>query len=164
MDAFVLARLGLGLLGVLAAVQGLTAFPRLAGITAQVTAQYGSSAAIVAVLLPFLLIWLVSYWLVFRNVSLARVLAARTEAASEAEAPAVLSVLVGLAGVLIVAYALPNLITYLWLIATQDSPGRNFTRATVAYVAQAGLGSALVFQPRRLLGFWIRPSSSFRAV
>ncbi len=90
-------------------------------------------------------------------------LTALKDAASEAEAPALLSVLVGLAGVLIVAYTLPNLITYLWVIATVGSPGRDFTRATFAYVAQAGLGSALVFRPQWLLGLWIPPSSSFRA-
>ncbi len=64
----------------------------------------------------------------------------------------------GLAGILILAYALPSVITSVGVIMAQGSGalGREFWNVTIAYVAQAGLGLALVLRPHLLLQLWSR--------
>ncbi len=158
MNSLAFARLGLGLLGVLAAVLGVVAFPGLAGTATLVVREHGMSVGIVAVLLPFLLVWIVSYYLVFRNLTLARLLSAPNQASDQAESPLLLQVLVGLAGMLILAYSLPGVTTSVGVIMTQGSLtlGREVWTVTVAYIAQAGLGLALVLRPHIFLQLWSR--------
>ena len=158
MDILTYARLGLGLLGVLAAVQGLIAFPSLAGSATILAREYGTPAAVFAVLLPFSFVWVLSYYLVFRNLTLARLLSVPNQALPNAGSPAPSYILVGLAGILILAYALPSVITSVGVIMAQGSGalGREFWNVTIAYVAQAGLGLALVLRPHLLLQLWSR--------
>lgn len=166
MDILGLARVGLGLLGVLAAVQGLVAFPGLAGTATVIANEHGTPAAVFSVLLPFSLVWLVSYYLVFRNLTLARLLSVPSRALPHAESPAPSRIVVGLAGILIFAYALPGVTTSLGAIVAQGSLalGRGFWNITVAYVAQAGLGVALLLRPQLFLQFWSRRESEVGAV
>ena len=159
MDALGLARLGLGLIGIFAAVQGVIAFPRLAGTSALLAGEYGAATAVLTVLLPFLAIWIVCYYLVFANLGLARLLSGQAQALPEsAESLAPGRVLVGLAGVLIVAYSLPGVITSVGVIVELGSYSREreFWKITVAYLAQAGIGVFLVLRPDVLLKLWSR--------
>ena len=158
MESLAFARLGLGLLGVLAAVQGVVAFPRLASTGTLVVREHGMSVGIVAVILPFLFVWILSYYLVFHNLTLARLLSPPNQASVRAEAPLLLQVLVGLAGMLILAYSLPGVTMSVGLILTQGSLmlGREFLNVTVAHIAQAGLGLALVLRPHVFLQLWSR--------
>ncbi len=158
MDSLAIARLGLGLLGVLAAVQGVVAFPGLAGDATVVVGEHGMGAGLFAVLLPFLAIWIISYYLVFRNLTLARLLSAPNRASVETESPLLPQVLVGLAGVLILAYSLPSIVLSVGVVLRQGSLklGQDFWNVAIAYTAQAGLGIALVRRPDILLKLWSR--------
>lgn len=155
MDGLAIARLGLGLLGVLAAVQGLTAFPELAGSAAQLSAGLGSLAALFSVFLPFALVWFVSYYLVFRNLSLARLLTVERQEQAVSEPPPFNQVAVGLTGVLIIVYALPNLIASLG-VATTLGMNPQLARYLIGYVAQTAVGLILVLWPRHLIALWLR--------
>ena len=159
MDTLKLARLGLGLIGIFAAVQGVVAFPRLSGTAALVSREFGTGTAMVTVLLPFLFIWVVCYYLVFANLGLARLLSAKAEALpGSMVSPGSGRILVGLTGVLIVAYSLPGVITSIRAIVELGSfsAEQEFWRITVAYLAQAGIGVFLVLRPDLLLKLWGR--------
>ena len=166
MDSLAFARLGLGLLGVLAAVQGVIAFPSLAGTATLVAREHGTRAAVLAVLLPFLFVWIVSYYLVFRNFTLARLLSAPNQAPPSAQSPLPAQILVGLAGILILAYSLAGVTTSVGVFLTRGSLtlSRLFWNVTVAHIAQAGLGLALVLRPHVFLQLWIRRDAGVGAV
>jgi hypothetical protein len=66
-------------------------------------------------------------------------------------------VVVGLVGILVVAYALPGLITSLSLMMTEGARTRELTRFTLANAAQAGLGLALILRPEQFLRLWSGP-------
>jgi len=126
---------------------------------ALLTGEYGSGAAVVTVLLPFLLIWVVCYYLVFVNLGLAKLLSAKAESLPESVVSSgTARILVGLAGVLVVAYSLPGVITSVraFLELGSFSAETEFWRVTVAYLAQAGIGVFLVLRPDVLLKLWDR--------
>jgi uncharacterized membrane protein len=159
MNTLKLTQLGLGLIGVFVAVQGVVAFPGLSAAAALVAGEYGSGAAVVTVLLPFLLIWVVCYYLVFANLGLAKLLSEKAESVPESVVSSdTARILVGLAGVLVVAYSLPGVITSVrvFLELGSFSAEREFWRVTVAYLAQAVMGVFLVLRPDVLLKLWDR--------
>lgn len=151
-----IARIGLGLLGVLAAVQGVVSFPRTAAAATLIARESGVAATFSAVLLPFALVWVLSYYLVFRNLTLARFLAGASKESSTAEQLASPTILVGLAGVLILAYSLPSVTASVGAIMIRGSLnlGREFWSVTIGHMVQAGLGLALVMRPALLLDLW----------
>ena len=166
MDTLASARLGLGLLGVLAAVWGVASFPSLGAAGTTMVREHGRSVGVFAVLLPFLFVWFVSYYLVFRNLTLARLLSAPSQASVQAKSTALPHVLVGLAGVLIVAYSLPGVIMSVGAILNWGTLtlGGDFWNITVAHIAQAGLGLALVLRPQMFLQLWSRREAESSSV
>ena len=159
MDTLRFARLGLGLIGIFAAVQGVIAFPRLAAAAALVSGEFGTGAAMVTVILPFLAVWIACYYLIFASRGLAQFLTGKVEPLPEPiRSVSSGHVLVGLAGVLIVAYSLPGVITSLRAVLELGpySAEQEFWRVTIAYLAQMGLGLFLVFWPGLLLERWWR--------
>jgi hypothetical protein len=166
MNLLGIARIGLGLIGVLAAVQGVVSFPNTTAAATLVAREHGMAATFSAVLFPFVLVWVISYYLVFRNLTLARFLSTASEDLSTTEQPSTPHVLVGLAGALILAYSLPGVTTSAGalLIGGSLSLGREFWNITIGYTAQAGLGLALVMRPAFLLDLWTRGGTQRGAV
>jgi hypothetical protein len=157
MDTLRFARLGLGLIGIFAAVQGVVAFPGLSGAAALVSNEFGSGTAVIAVLLPFLAVWVACYYLIFASRGLAQFLTGKVEALPEPmQSVGSGHVLIGLAGVLIVAYSLPGVITSVRAVLElgQYSAEQEFWRISIAYLAQMALGLLLVFRTDVLLRLW----------
>lgn len=149
-----IARLGLGLLGVLAAVLGLATFPNAVLAANILSARHGTAAATLAVLLPFVLIWVISYYLVFRNLTLATYLSAPTEDETPSDAALLPRVVAGLAGILVVAWALPSLVAAIGLWLTGQGGGQEGLRYMLPPVAQAVLGLMVASRPDAVVRWW----------
>ncbi len=156
-----IARLGLGLLGVFAAVLGVATFPNAVLAANILSAEHGTAYATLGVLLPFALIWVMSYYLVFRNLTLARYLSVPEEE-TPTDTSLLPRVVVGLVGILVVAWALPSLVTAFYLWATSQGGRPEALRNMLPPVAQAVLGLMVAARPDAVVRWWkadVRASS-----
>ncbi len=154
MTILLVARLGLGLLGVLAAVLGLATFPNAVLAANILGAEHGTAYATLGVLLPFALLWAMSYYLVFRNLTLAKYLSVPAEGEPERDASLLPRVLVGLGGLLVVAWALPSLVTAIYLWSTGQGGGQEGLRYMLPPVAQTVLGLMMAAGPDAVVRWW----------
>ncbi len=155
------AQLGLGLLGIWAFIDALLLFPQLATSGAYLSLQRGLYAPFIGMLLPFLVLLVLAYVLVFHTPTVAqRVLPLQETAEAEPHGD-LAPVLVGLVGVWIFLGSLPGVLQT-WAVREgfQVAAGLQL-RSGIASGARALVGLAMILRPGIFADLWrARPQGS----
>lgn len=165
MNGRMLARLGLGLLGVLALAQVLFGIVNLVTALAAFSDSAGRSRpALLLIGLPIAVLLGLSYVLMFHNASVAEVIFPDLDGAAGAGGPDLPRVLVGLLGVLVLAMALPQLVRAALTVVPGDpylsrEMVRSRVRDLAGYGLEALLALFLILRPQRVLALW-HPASA----
>ncbi len=149
-----IGRLGIGLLGVWAFIEALLVFPRVATAAPFQYAAHGAWAAFIAMAVPFILLLVLSYVLVFHAGAVARRVLPPGDGEPAGATPELSRVIVGLAGVLILLQSLPGLIQA-WAVRPGFEVAASLRyRVWVAALAEAAVGIFMIVRPAILLDLW----------
>jgi hypothetical protein len=152
-----LARVGLGLIGVLALVDALNGFMTFAAIFG----RESTGAVLISIGLPVLLLLGLSYVLVFHNAQLAAAISPDAGATIDGS-PDLARVLIVLLGVFLLVQAIPGtlntLLAYLAAgefpqVGNRAAPMRSF----IGHVVQIAIALWLIMRPERILDYVLRP-------
>jgi hypothetical protein len=162
MNGRAVSQVGLGLFGVWVLVQALFASIRVLG-SLQTFPSGPRPAIAVAMVIPVVLLFVLSYVLVLHNATVAQRLFPNLGDSAEPGTPDLPRILVGLLGVFLFCTAIPPVL--------QMIPRQMFNTETLilergalaGYAVQVALAIFLVLRPARILELW-QPAASARAV
>lgn len=161
MNARAQGELALGLLGVWAMIQAISALASGVSMLLSWNGALPASPLLWAINIPSALMLAAGYVMVRYNTAVMAFLFPRVSATAEVEVDSLeLSVvLVGCLGVWILSAAVPALVRALLMYSPDMPLGSSMGRATrqrtaAGYVVQAALGAFLAFRPRRVLALW----------
>jgi hypothetical protein len=157
-----LAQVGLGLLGVWALLNAVSAFIQIAAL---VGVSFPRLA--VAEVVPVGLMLGLSYILIFHNAKVASAILPDVGGASEHVPSDLARTLIALTGVLLLAEALPTVINtmlnYATVGATDAMLRPQLVRRFIGSLAPLGVGIYLIARPQRLLDYVQRPTAEYAA-